>query len=146
MTHLYSDVKRFNEIAGVFDGNLKEAADLYLSLDFEELCEAIDGFENEDMAELFDGAIDKIVTGFGLLQVLEKAGFNVERGMKKVAQNNLTKYTSFYPTVVNAGYSVTFNDKHSVYVLKDENGKIRKPFEFESVDLSDCLPKKDFFK
>lgn len=149
MTHLYNDVEKFNEIAGVFEGDLEQAADLYLSLIFEELTEAIEAYEERDKAELIDGCADILVTAMGLAQVLEKAGFDVEKAVKKVAQNNLTKYIDASEEggmVIPTEYTSTYNDKYKVIVLKDSNGKIRKPPGFQSVVLNDCVPAKGFFK
>jgi len=146
MNMFYRDVEKFNSIAGVFEECPEEKADLYLSLVFEELSETIKAFEERDSVELMDGCVDVMVTAFGLAQVLQKAGFDVEKAMKKVAENNLAKFPSAVEGCRHLKeFTATINKEHNVYVIRDDNGKIRKHEDFQPVDISDCVPKA-FFK
>jgi NTP pyrophosphatase (non-canonical NTP hydrolase) len=143
----FEAVYQFNEIAGVFQSDSKEAIDLYLSLTFEELSESITAFENSDPKELLDGAADVFVTVAGLLQVMQKAGFNVQEALKRVTDNNLQKFPKTIPLGMQrpAGWVISWNNQYGVHVIKDEKGKVRKPVPFYPVDLSGLYPV-DFFK
>lgn len=137
----YNEVEKFNEIGESFKCDLRDAANLYLSLTFEENSEGIYAFERDDPVELLDAAVDTLITSIGLIQALEKAGFNVEEAMKRIAANNLAKF----PNVADGcqhldEYTAEVNDKYNVYVIKDNNGKIRKPEGFSKVDLTDLVP------
>lgn len=139
----YQQVKKFNEIAGTLDNPTLETVDLYNSLGFEELSESIAALEENNPIEILDGALDEFYIICGKLQILEKLGYDVEEGLKRVCDNNLTKF----PPVEKADsiwpeeYKKFYNDKHNVIVLKNQAGKIMKPPGFKSVDISDCVPK-----
>ena len=36
--------------------------------------------------------------------------------------------------------SVEYNSEYEMFVIKDENGKVRKPVYYASNDLADCIP------
>jgi phosphoribosyl-ATP pyrophosphohydrolase len=137
----YHSVKEFNEIANNFNNVGYDSINNQISFVFEELEETITAFENNDAVETLDGVCDLFVTIVGLMQKLEVAGYNVEEALKRVNENNMSKYIpkgkSFtYPK----GLTAHHNKKYNVYVLKDETGKIKKPSNFQPVDISDCVP------
>lgn len=138
----YDEVAQFNEIAGNLSNVTVGSIDAQLSFIFEELTETIDGLEAGDLVELLDGACDLFVTVSGLLQKLEAFGFNVSHALGRVNANNLSKFPKVGELFGNKnGYTVTLNEKFQRVVLKDENGKVRKPDNFVAVDLSDLVPK-----
>jgi hypothetical protein len=96
-----------------------------------------------DLVELIDGACDMKVISDGLLQILEAKGFDVSKALLKVGDNNLSKFPTTEPNMAdyNPRWTKTYNEKFGVWVLKDENGKVRKPHDYVPVDLSDCIPK-----
>ena len=98
--------------------------------------------EDWDLVELLDGACDMKVISDGLLQILEARGFDVQKGLNKVVDNNLSKYPTVEPNRAdyNPRWTKTYNESFGRWILKDENGKIRKPHDFVPVDLSDCIP------
>ena len=143
------DVYAFNEIAG----KDKEATHLDLckqfSLIVEELKETSDGLNTNNPVEVLDGVVDVLVTGLGLLQKLEALGFNTQKALYKTAANNLSKYpnrehiailTSQKFEAGNVNISVTYNSDYDLFVIKDEQDKVRKPLNFVSNDLEDCVP------
>lgn len=137
----YQSILKFNEISGTLDKPDYATVDLYNSLGFEELSESITALEDNNIVEVLDGALDEFYIICGKLQILEKMGYNVEEGLRRVCENNLAKFPTFVPSVAhNAEYTYTLNKKHGVIVIKDSNGKVRKPFGFEPVSLSDCVP------
>ena len=138
---VYNSVKRFNEIAGSLNNVTDANVDLQLSLIFEELAETIDAFEAGDKLGLLDGACDLRVTVDGLIQILEALKYNVEDAMTAVCENNLSKFKSTVSKADKERYTVSLNNKHKVFVLKDGNGKIRKPDSYESVNLTMFVPK-----
>lgn len=138
----YAEVREFNDIAGNLTNATVESIDNQLGFIFEELTETIDGLEAGDKVELLDGACDLFVTVAGLLQKLEAAGYNVAHALGRVNANNLSKFPKvgeLFP--YNPDFNLTLNEKYQRVVLKDGNGKVRKPDNFVAVDLSDLVPK-----
>lgn len=137
----YSSVEKFNEIAGSLQDVDSSKIDLQLSLIFEEFSETIESFEKQNSIKLIDGAADLFVTVSGLLQQLSAAGFDIDKAVEKVCENNLSKFPENGTAIRFDGeFTSTLNEKHQVYVIKDKTGKIRKPGDFIPVDLSDCVP------
>lgn len=146
-----SKVKLFNKIAGTKEEFDPRKASLYVGLILEEVAEMFESFnvtteewtaaieylhnfgtefksgnydyvmDNVDRIEFLDAAIDISVVSLGAGISI---GGDVEKACHAVADNNLEKY----PII--GGERI---------VLKDENGKIKKPDGFKSVDLKDCL-------
>ena len=143
------DVYAFNEIAG------KDKAATHLdlckqfSLITEELKELADGLSDNNPVEVLDGVVDVLVTSLGLLQKLEALGFNTQKALYDTAANNLSKYPIQESIAVltaqkfeadNVNVSVTYNSTYDLFVIKDEQDKVRKPINFVSNDLSSCIP------
>lgn len=132
----FNSIYKFNDIAGKFNNVKPEDIDLQLSLQFEELTESITAFEEENVNELLDGAIDTFVIASGMLQLLQAAGFKVDEALNKVVENNLSKYPAKFDVKdLPVGWNVDYNNDYKVFVIKDGNGKIRKPPYFIPVDL-----------
>ena len=143
------DVYAFNEIAG------KDKAATHLdlckqfSLIVEELKETSDGLNTNNPVEVLDGVVDVLVTGLGLLQKLEALGFNTQKALYKTAANNLSKYPNSEHIAIltaqkfeadNVNVTVTYNSAYDLFVIKDDEDKVRKPVNFVSNDLDDCVP------
>ncbi len=147
----YTAIRKFNSIAGQLDNVTKASIALQLDLVQEEYIETVEAFDAEDPVELLDGAIDMFVVVSGLLQKLDAVGYDVATAMKRVTDNNLSKYPSAdnptipVPVEWNSEWSLTHNTEYGVLVWRDGNGKIRKPHGFQSVEIVDCAPK-EFFK
>lgn len=138
----YAEVREFNDIAGNLTNVTVESIDNQLGFIFEELTETIDGLEAGDKVELLDGACDLFVTVAGLLQKLEAAGYNVAHALGRVNANNLSKFPKLGELFAfEPGHTLSYNEKYKRNVIKDGNGKIRKPVNFVAVDLSDLVPK-----
>lgn len=139
-----------NEIAGqhskLTQQDFKNQVEIIRS-EFQELADAV---EVKDNLEILDGAVDLLVTAFGMIRKLKEAGFNVDRAMEKVGMNNLTKFPTSLTVVddsvkMYAEKGVTikpvFNHKYDRWALMDEIDKYKKPINYKGVDLTDCLPK-----
>lgn len=142
----FQNIRTMNDIAGRFDGDtsqLRAAVDLGLSLNFEELTEAIAEFEAGNAVKLVAEAADMWVVLSGLLQTLEAAGFDVAQAMEKTDAANLAKFpkvthqTSLLPEDVVA---IECNEKYNRLVFKRADGKFLKPVGWKKADLSDCAP------
>lgn len=150
----YQSVKKFHEIAGVLDNPTYDTVDLYNSLAFEELSESITALEENNPVEILDGAIDEFYIVCGKLAILDKMGYNVEEGIRRVCENNLSKFPQQSESGSEAVFALDnrytiegrgiFNKTLKAFqvftVYRDANGKIRKPEGFVPVDLSDCVP------
>jgi hypothetical protein len=148
-----SKVIEFNQIAGTLEEYNPRRVALYLGLQLEELAEQIASFKSSELGKLqtaleyhsqlfkngtfdkvvenantpeqrkefLDGAIDSAVVALGSAISI---GANVQGSAHAVADNNLSKY----PVI--DGVRV---------VLKDGNGKIKKPEGFKPVELGSFL-------
>lgn len=145
----YQDVATFNRIAGNFDNVDEASLAAQIKVVVEEVAELNDAFSDKNAVEMLDGVCDAFVTVAGLMQKMEVAGFNVDEALKRVCENNLEKFPKTIPIPAAASYfdnkwQVKYNSKYDCYVLKDQNGKIRKPLGFQSVVLDDLVPKSFF--
>lgn len=141
----YADVYSFNKIAGNFE-NIDEASlAAQIKVVVEEVKELEKAYADKDAVELLDGVCDAFVTVAGLMQKMQAAGFNVDKAVDRVCLNNLDKYPTEMlredlDTYAEKGWDVIYNNEYDCYVLKDNNGKIRKPLGFKSVEISDLVP------
>lgn len=112
----------------------------------EEVKEFIKAAEDGNEEELKDGIIDILYTSLRLVSLFEQR-YNIDEGMKVVAENNNLKFTEDELLAAewlrNQPDNIKVN-KSSIpgwpddifYCLKDENGKVRKWRGFPKVDLS----------
>jgi len=149
ISDLMCDTDEFNDIAGNSKKLTKQDYQAQFKVLFEEVNEIKEALDNSDVVELVDGVIDSLVVINGFVQKLENQGIDMSKAMELIAENNLSKYTmNAYIADASVleykekGIEVVseFNKEHCVYVLRDTNGKIRKPINFKSVDISDCIP------
>lgn len=158
----FDQVYQFNDMAGQFDTNPIDGVNLQLDLIFEEFCdETIKAFErgcnaiayykdkqeaSKQAVNLLDGACDTFVVVAGLMQKLQNAGFDVEQALLRVTDNNLSKFTTKadYNWASQQGYEVNYDETYHRFSYRDSNGKLRKSFDYKSVDISD-LSNPDFF-
>lgn len=158
----FDQVYQFNDMAGQFDTNPIDGVNLQLDLIFEEFCdETIKAFErgcnaiayykdkqeaSKQAVNLLDGVCDTFVVVAGLMQKLQNAGFDVEQALLRVTDNNLSKFTTKadYNWASQQGYEVNYDETYHRFSYRDSNGKLRKPFDYKSVDISD-LSNPDFF-
>lgn len=141
----YESVKVFNEVAGNLDNVTVASIEAQMKVVVEEVKELEKAFADKNGVELLDGACDAFVTVMGLLQQMEVAGFKVDEAIGRVNTNNLMKFPSEITLAEivlykERGWHSKYNSKYSCCVLKDKNGKIRKPIGFQPVELSDLVP------
>jgi len=147
--NLQLDADKFNDISGssrkVSDIDLKNQIELMK----EEVKETNDAFEVDDIVGVLDGCIDTLYVTLGLLQKLKNLGVDTEGAMKQVAEDNLSKFPSSLQEAIEsvAEYldkdiyvNLEQNKEHQVYVLKDQNDKVRKPKGFVGTELSKYVP------
>lgn len=164
LNDLFDNVQTFNYVAGNFsfynpETNTIDKKEFFKQIKaqvkcvLEEAQEAWDAINlNNDPEGALDGVVDTLVTAFGLGQMLGLAGFNVDNACYTTAENNLTKFPEDVDGIVNKTLSenpdwIAFQtevNNQTVYVFKDENGKIRKPYGYVKNNLKDCVP--DDFK
>lgn len=152
---LKEDTYRFNWIAGNDKKISKQSfLDQFAVLD-EEVKEIFQGLENNDLEEVTDGVVDTIVVALGLLQKLETMGVDTQGVMLQIGDNNMQKFPLISDlreqSVVEKTVKkykekgitvdVSTSPTGSRWVFKNQaTGKILKPFGFEAVDLSSCIP------
>lgn len=139
-----------NEIAGQHTKLTQQDFKNQVEIIRSEFQELVDAIEAKDNLEILDGAVDLLVTAFGMIRKLKEAGFNVDHAMEKVGINNLTKFPTSLTVVddsvkMYAEKGVTikpvFNHIYDRWALMDEGDKYKKPITYKNVDLTDCLPK-----
>lgn len=144
----YEDVTKFNHMAGNLGKVGMNSIEAQLSFITEELDETWKALEEGNNVELLDGACDLFVTVAGLLQKLDRMGYDIGKALALVNENNLSKFplVSDYP-VDDVG-AITPKDvrteiRYSRWVFKRiSNGKVMKPTNFKAVDISACVPLK----
>lgn len=147
LNQLYENVKLFNNLAG--DNLTKQGFINQQKVLLEEVKEIDEGISNNDIVEILDGVVDTLYVALGQLYKLEQLGCDIEGAIKRVGEDNLTKFTSseeiaaasvsFYNSK-NVNVHWTRNEDYSRYVLKDENNKVRKPIDFISTNLIEYVP------
>jgi len=109
----------------------------------------------EPLVNILQETIDVLVVAQGMLQLLESLGCDTNGALLAVADKNLSKFTSDRDEAwesmeqyhkENKEVTVEYNRENNVYVLKDQNDKVRKPLKFTRVDLSKFVPKDVEFK
>lgn len=154
----YNQIVDWNKKAGVKDHEFgtidwDSAVTLQTALLLEETQETVDAIKYGDMTELLDGAVDVFVILSKLLDMLEKAGFNVEGGIQQIINNNQSKiFNSFYEACEAKEKLEERDDKEyyietsilnnlSFYTVRRQDGKIAKPVGFVAVELDKFIPK-----
>jgi hypothetical protein len=145
------DCYAFNEIAGKHKLTSLKDIEFQYKLIAEETKEIKDkGIDQNNAKEVLDGVIDVMVTALGLLQKLEYLGVDGNRAMRDTAYNNLTKYPVKELTAIQTAQKyeedgimvmVEYNSLYDLFVIKNMHDKVMKPIDFESNDLSNCIPK-----
>lgn len=147
--NLQQDADKFNDISGSAQKTTKDDIKNQIVLMEEEVKETFNDFEANDLVGVLDGCIDTLYVTLGLLQKLKNLGVDTDGAMKQVAEDNLSKFPSSLQEAIdsiilyqNQGTSVNMeqNKEHRVYVLKDQNDKVRKPKGFVGTDLSKYVP------
>lgn len=154
----YNQIISWNTKAGVKDHEFRTidwdgAVDLQTKLLIEEAQETVDAIKYGNMTELLDGAVDVFVILSKLLDMLEKAGFDVEGGIQQIIDNNQNKiFNSFYEACEAKEKLEERDDKEyyietsvlnnlSFYTVRRQDGKIAKPVGFVAVELGKFIPK-----
>ena len=142
----------FNTIAGTGDELDDTAFIQQYEVLVEEVKEIGDALVASNLVEVVDGVIDTLVVALGLWQKLENKGVDMNKAAELIAANNLSKYPSLTKSEVvdatiemykakNIEVEVTSNIPYHCYVFRNKaTGKILKPYGFESVDISSCVP------
>ena len=124
--------------------DIKEQTKLIL----EESKEIEEGINVNSVKEVLDGAVDTLVTTYGLLQKLQYLDIDVQKALRLISENNLSKFTKdksiaeqtikYYAERNVTTYIQQIGD---TYVIKRlDTDKVVKPINFVSVDLTSCIP------
>lgn len=139
----------FNNICGNTKKVTQSTLLNQLKLIQEETVELQEGFDNKSTTEILDACADILYVTVGMLQQLELLGVNVKAAMQQVHLENMLKFPTNLKDAIKAvdhyqGRGVdteySLNNKYNVYVVKDTNGKVRKPADYCSTDLSKHVP------
>lgn len=129
-----------------------KSVELQTKLLVEEATEAAEAAQYDDVKELLDGTVDSFVILCKLMDMLEKAGFDVEGAIEAIQANNNKKvYNSFYEACeakekLEEKYDEEFwvdtgiHNGLAFYSVKKMTGKVAKAVDFIPVDLEEFLP------
>ena len=157
LPNLYKRIIEWNQRAGMKDSpaftfDWWSSIELQTKLLVEESKEAYDGAYYQDATELIDGAIDNLVIAFKLVDMLDKAGFDIVGAFEAIFDNNDMKIFKSYYEAVEAKEKLEQRDdvEYTVqtavenglpyYTIRRLDMKIVKPIDFVAVDLSKYVP------
>ena len=147
------NVKVGNKTHPAYTMEFERVAELQSKLVLEEAQETYDNSVISDYKEMLDGACDVFFTVIHYMNILEKAGFDVEGAIQAVIDNNSKKvFNSFYEaceakekleTRDDVEYFVETNVLNGIpfYVVLRQDGKVMKPVDFVPVNLEEYVPK-----
>lgn len=153
----YKNVINWNEKCNVRDFEYDtfewtKSIELQADLIAEEALEIQEASKYSDKAELLKETVDCFVVLSKLMDMLDKAGFDVEGAIEAVQENNDKKvYGSFYEAVEAKEALESKTDEEffidtgihnglPYYSVKKMTGKVAKAIDFIPVDLSEYLP------
>lgn len=144
-----NDAEDFNVLSGQYRKVSFQDLKNQVALVTEEAQETLDAVNQQSIVGLLDGAVDVMFVAIGLLQKLEYLGVDVDGAMKRVAEDNLSKFPQTQAVVdatvemykqqqieVSSEYDEIFNR----WIIKDKQNKIRKPAGFVGTNLSAFVP------
>ena len=144
-----NDAEDFNVLSGQYRKVSFQDLKNQVALVTEEAQETLDAVNQQPIVGLLDGAVDVMFVAIGLLQKLEYLGVDVDGAMKRVAEDNLSKFPQTQAVVdatvemykqqqieVSSEYDEIFNR----WIIKDKQNKIRKPAGFVGTNLSAFIP------
>lgn len=155
--HFFNCVVDFNMSAGAKDHpaysqDWWSAVQLQCKLIVEESKEALEAADNKDSVEILKEAIDVLVTSFRLVDMLEKAGYDVNSAFNEVNDDNYKKVFVLYSEAVEAKealeerdgecyhISSSFVDGTERYTVRRSDGKIMKTVDHGKICLEKWVP------
>jgi hypothetical protein len=158
IAYLNEKTEKFNACANKSVPKSWQDLDNQMKIIESEIKEMRDAIDTRDAVELLDGYVDGMVTLLGMRDMLSNLNFDVQGAESAVADNNDTKFIrffddGFYDTValtkikyMKDGVTIetVHNPQHDVYAFVDEKGKVRKPVNYQNVNLKPYVPFKLF--
>jgi len=150
LDQLFIDTEQCCNIAGQSYDVTTEGKLQQFDIIQEEVKELLNAIGHNDLTEQLDACVDTLVTVFGFMLKLQYQGADLDKAMLKTGANNLTKFPADRDTAEatiqkykdkNVQVGISFNPVYNRWVIKDINGKYKKPVEFVDNDLSDCFIK-----
>jgi len=150
LDQLFIDTEQCCNIAGQTQSVDIESKLQQFDIIQEEVKELLTAIGNHDLTEQLDACVDTLVTVFGFMLKLQQQGADLDKAMIKTGANNLTKFPidrdvaeatiqKYKNKGINVG--ISFNPMYNRWVIKDTNGKYKKPVGFVDNDLTDCFIK-----
>ena len=148
-TNFKQDQDSFNCISGQANKTTYEDLQNQLDLIKEEVFELDTDIQTLNFEGIVGETIDVLFTALGLVQKLENKGINMKKAMQIIAEANLSKFPLLYSDAQESKefykekgieVNISYNNAYDVYVLKDENDKVRKSVNFVKADVSSCVP------
>lgn len=140
----------FNEIAGNLDNITHESLIAQAKVVAEEGNELLEAVAEGNPNEILKEAIDVLVTIHGFVKMLEEQGYDIVGAWSEVNTNNLSKFPTDEKVACDTVdkfsdegifCTVEENKDYNVFVIKDENSKVRKPFGYKKCSVASYTPK-----
>ena len=147
---MIDQVELFNLIAGNLSNITHERLVAQAKVVAEEGNELLEAVWEANPNEILKEAVDVLVTIHGFVKMLEEQGYDVIGAWNEVNKNNLSKFPltekeacESVDTLSDQGVFCTIeqNEYYQVYVIKDENSKVRKPAGYKKCSVASYTPK-----
>ena len=141
------EVVEFNALCGRYDSPTKEDLLAQAKVVLEEAKEVLEAV-NDTPEHLVKEVADLAVVSIGMIALLNRMGYDVNGAWKAVNANNMQKIIENYNDVcyTKAAYNATTDNVEALqvgankWVIKDVNGKVRKPIGFVPLTDKDMKP------
>lgn len=148
--HCIDQVVVFNDIAGNLDNITQESLVAQANVVEEEGKELLEAVLEGNPNEILKECVDVLVTIHGFVKMLEEQGYDVIGAWNAVNINNLSKFPidekiacDSVDALADQGVfcKIEANDHYQVFVIKDEQGKVRKPINYKKCSVAAYTPK-----
>lgn len=148
-SNFQKDQDIFNIISGQAEKTSIEDIKNQLKLIKEEVFELEADVETGNYVGMTGELVDVLFTTLGMIQKFEGLGVNMNKAMQIIAEANLSKFPALYQEAEESQefyeskgieVNISYNETYDVYILKDENNKVRKDVNFVKADVSSCVP------
>lgn len=145
-----SGVELFNEIAGNSGLITQESLIAQAKVVAEEGNELLEAVLEGSPNEILKECVDVLVTIHGFVKMLEEQGYDILGAWNAVNINNLSKFPvdekiacDSVDALADQGVfcRIEENDHYQVFVIKDGQGKVRKPINYKKCSVAAYTPK-----
>lgn len=151
------DIEEFNSFFQNKNLSFSDSLKLQAKLVKEEADELFEASQTNNYEHIIKEICDVLYVALRYVQLMEYKGFRVREAMRLVAENNMSK---FIKDDANSTHNIKkslrmyadkkipayaeLNAVRGYWSIKNSDGKMLKPYDYQSVNLTSCVP--DMFK